>query len=87
MEATYGASAERGEARPKLETAVERAAALCQRRKGQTAAAAKAAERAVREHPYPAIGSRSVGVCLSAFLRCGAGATEIEPVSAFAEGR
>ncbi len=44
------------ELRAKLEAAIEKAKALCQRLQDKTVAAAKATDTAVREHPYQAIG-------------------------------
>ena len=54
MEATE--REEKGELRAKLDTAVEKAKAVCERLQAQTVAAAKASDKAVREHPYQAIG-------------------------------
>ena len=42
--------------RVKLEQAIERTKALCERLERKTVAAAKAADQTVREHPYQAIG-------------------------------
>ncbi len=56
MEATERGDNERGELRAKLDAAVERAKAVCERLQDQTSAAASAADRTVREHPYQAVG-------------------------------
>ena len=40
----------------KLESAIEKAKDACERLEEKTVAAAKAADKAVREHPYQAIG-------------------------------
>jgi len=42
--------------RAKLENVIEKSKEACDRLQDQTAAAAKAADKAVREHPYQAIG-------------------------------
>ena len=42
--------------RDKLDSAIERAKAVCERLQEQTVAAAKASDKAVREHPYQAVG-------------------------------
>ena len=65
MEATRRLDTEQGELRGKLEAATERAKVLCQKLQDRTAAAAKAADDAVREHPYQAIGiAFGVGVLI-----------------------
>lgn len=56
MDATNEFEAEKSELRAKLEAAVEKAKAACERLQEQTAAAAKATDKAVREHPYQAMG-------------------------------
>ena len=56
MEATEHADSEQGTLRAKLEAATEKAKEVSIRLKEQTVAAAKAADEAVREHPYQAIG-------------------------------
>ena len=47
---------EKTNSRAKLEGAIERAKDACERLEGKTIAAAKTADKAVRTHPYPAIG-------------------------------
>ncbi|HEY5909512.1 MAG TPA: hypothetical protein VJA21_02790 [Verrucomicrobiae bacterium] len=42
--------------RAKLEDAIEKAKGACQRLEEKTVAAAKTADKAVRAHPYPAMG-------------------------------
>ena len=42
--------------RAKLESAVEKAKEACERLEEKTVAAAKTADKAVRTHPYPAMG-------------------------------
>ncbi len=42
--------------RAKLESAVEKAKDVCERLEQKTVAAAKTADKAVRTHPYPALG-------------------------------
>jgi ElaB/YqjD/DUF883 family membrane-anchored ribosome-binding protein len=56
METTESLDSERNELRAKLDAAVEKAKDVCERLQEQTAAAAKATDKAVREHPYQAIG-------------------------------
>jgi ElaB/YqjD/DUF883 family membrane-anchored ribosome-binding protein len=47
---------EKSEIRVKLESAIEKAKHACERLEEKTVAAAKATDKAVREHPYQAIG-------------------------------
>jgi ElaB/YqjD/DUF883 family membrane-anchored ribosome-binding protein len=47
---------EKSEIRVKLESAIEKAKDGCERLEEKTVAGAKAADKAVREHPYQAIG-------------------------------
>jgi len=56
----------------KLESAIERAKNACERLEEKTAAAAKAADKVVREHPYQAIGiAFGVGILAGALaMRC-----------------
>ena len=56
MEATGTGSSEKRELRAKLEAATEKAKEVCKALEEKTVATAKAADTAVREHPYPAIG-------------------------------
>jgi ElaB/YqjD/DUF883 family membrane-anchored ribosome-binding protein len=42
--------------RAKLEAAAEKTKVVCERLKNQTAAAAKATDKKIREHPYQAVG-------------------------------
>ena len=56
MEATERADNEKRDIRAKLEAATEKAKEVCQRLQDETVAAAKATDKAVREHPYQAIG-------------------------------
>ena len=56
MEAEAHGETEKGQMRAKLEAAVEKAKAVCERLEEKTVAAAKASDKAVREHPYQAIG-------------------------------
>lgn len=65
MEATNRVDTEKGEIRAKLENVIERAKEVCERLQDQTAAAAKATDKAVREHPYQAVGvAFGVGVLI-----------------------
>ncbi len=55
--------------RAKLEMAVEKAKAACERLQNQTAAAAKATDKTIREHPYQFMGiAFGLGVVLGAVL-------------------
>ena len=56
MDTTVRGDIEENETQANLERAIERARAACQRLEEKTVAAAKAADRAVREHPYQALG-------------------------------
>jgi ElaB/YqjD/DUF883 family membrane-anchored ribosome-binding protein len=56
MEATERGDTEKNELRAKLEAATEKAKEVCKRLQEETVAAAKATDRAVREHPYQAVG-------------------------------
>jgi len=56
MEATERENIEQRAQRTKLEAAVEKAKAVCERLEEKTVEAAKAADKAIREHPYQAIG-------------------------------
>ena len=56
MEATECAQDEKSELRARLEAAVEKAKAVCESLEEKTVAAAKATDKAVREHPYQAVG-------------------------------
>jgi ElaB/YqjD/DUF883 family membrane-anchored ribosome-binding protein len=56
MEATESVNAERNDLRARLEAATEKAKEVCRKLQEETVAAAKAADKVVREHPYQAIG-------------------------------
>ena len=56
MEATVRGNFEKAEIRERLSTAIQKAKETCERLQDQTTAAAKATDRAVREHPYQASG-------------------------------
>jgi len=47
---------ETSEVQAKLSAVIDKAQDLCERLQNQTAAAAKATDRVVREHPYQAVG-------------------------------
>ncbi len=65
MEAPNRAETEKSEVKAKLESVVEKAKEVCERLQNQTAAAAKATDKTIREHPYHAIGiAFGVGVLL-----------------------
>jgi ElaB/YqjD/DUF883 family membrane-anchored ribosome-binding protein len=72
MEATERGDTEKHELRAKLEAATEKAKEVCKRLQAETVAAAKATDKAVREHPYPAIGiAFGVGLLIGALAtRC-----------------
>jgi ElaB/YqjD/DUF883 family membrane-anchored ribosome-binding protein len=72
MEATKHGESEQSELRAKLEAATEKAKVLCQTLQDKTAAAAKATDEAVREHPYQAIGiAFGVGVLIGVLAAWG----------------
>jgi ElaB/YqjD/DUF883 family membrane-anchored ribosome-binding protein len=56
MEAAERGENEKSELREKLNATLEKAKELCERLQEQTIAGAKAADKTVREHPYPVIG-------------------------------
>jgi len=56
MDETNRVEPEAGQIRASLEKAMEKAKDVCERLQNQTAAAAKAADKTVREHPYQSIG-------------------------------
>ncbi len=69
METTERGDNEKKELRARLEAAVEKAKAACESLQEKTAAAAKATDSAVREHPYQAIGiAFGVGVLLGVLV-------------------
>ena len=69
MEVTERGDSEKTELRARLEAAVERAKAACERLEQKTVAAAKATDKAVREHPYQAVGiAFGVGVLIGVLV-------------------
>ena len=72
MEATERADNEKRDLRAKLEDATEKAKEVCQRLQDETVAAAKVTDKAVREHPYQAIGAAfGLGVLIGVLVsRC-----------------
>jgi ElaB/YqjD/DUF883 family membrane-anchored ribosome-binding protein len=57
------------ESQANLESAIERAKAVCDRLKNQTVAAAKATDDTIREYPYYAVGiALGLGVLIGALL-------------------
>ncbi len=56
MEATSRINTEPDEVRSRLTASIEKAKEMCARLQEQTVAAGKATDKAVREHPYEAIG-------------------------------
>ncbi|MGO8928172.1 MAG: YqjD family protein [Limisphaerales bacterium] len=72
MEATERGDNEKRELRARLEAAVEKAKAACESLEEKTVAAAKATDKAVREHPYQAVGiAFGVGVLIGVLVaRC-----------------
>ena len=56
MDETNPIEIEKVPLRAKLETLIEKATAICERLKEETAAAAKATDKTLREHPYQATG-------------------------------
>jgi ElaB/YqjD/DUF883 family membrane-anchored ribosome-binding protein len=72
MEATEREENKKSELRARLEAAAEKAKAACESLQEKTAAAAKATDQAVREHPYQAVGvAFGVGVLIGVLVaRC-----------------
>ena len=72
MEATESGDNEKSEVRAKLEAAIEKAKDACERLEEKTVAAAKATDKAVREHPYQAVGiAFGVGILIGVLVaRC-----------------
>jgi ElaB/YqjD/DUF883 family membrane-anchored ribosome-binding protein len=69
MDTTEPDDNETGELQAKLSAAIEKAKEVCQRLQDQTAAAAKATDRVVREHPYQSIGvAFGVGLLLGVLI-------------------
>jgi ElaB/YqjD/DUF883 family membrane-anchored ribosome-binding protein len=69
MEAPNRVDTEQREQRAKLESVIEKAKEVCERLQNQTAAAAKAADKDIREHPYQAVGiAFGVGVLLGVLV-------------------
>jgi ElaB/YqjD/DUF883 family membrane-anchored ribosome-binding protein len=65
VEAPNHLETEKSELKGKIETLIGKAKAACERLEEQTAAAAKATDKTIREHPYEAIGvAFGVGVLL-----------------------
>ena len=56
MEASNRVDIEKNELRGRLENVIEKAKAVCERLQDQTTAAAKATDKTIRDHPYPALG-------------------------------
>jgi ElaB/YqjD/DUF883 family membrane-anchored ribosome-binding protein len=70
MDETNRLETEKGQIRANLENVIEKAKDVCERLQNQTAAAAKATDKTVREHPYEAMGvGFGLGV-LVGFLVC-----------------
>jgi ElaB/YqjD/DUF883 family membrane-anchored ribosome-binding protein len=57
METLERGGMEKTDLRVKFDGAIDKAKALCERLQTQTAAAAKASDKAIRGHPYQAIGA------------------------------
>jgi ElaB/YqjD/DUF883 family membrane-anchored ribosome-binding protein len=56
MDETNRLETEKGQIRANLENVIEKAKEACERLQNQTAAAAKATDKTIREHPYEALG-------------------------------
>jgi ElaB/YqjD/DUF883 family membrane-anchored ribosome-binding protein len=56
MDETNRIESEKSQLRAKLENAIEKAQEVCERLQDQTATAAKATDKTIREHPYEAMG-------------------------------
>jgi ElaB/YqjD/DUF883 family membrane-anchored ribosome-binding protein len=67
----------KGAIHAKLRAAIENAKHACERLEEKTAAAAKATDKVVREHPYQAIGIALAWAFWLACSPCGAGAPKV----------
>lgn len=56
MDETNRLETEKGQIRANLENVIEKAKDVCDRLQNQTAAAAKATDKTIRDHPYEALG-------------------------------
>ena len=56
MDETERLETEKGQIRANLENVIEKAKDACERLQNQTAAAAKATDKTIRDHPYEALG-------------------------------
>jgi ElaB/YqjD/DUF883 family membrane-anchored ribosome-binding protein len=56
MDETNRLETEKGQIRANLENVIEKAKDACERLQNQTAAAAKATDKTIRDHPYEALG-------------------------------
>ena len=71
MEASNRIETENNDLKAKLDKAVGKAKEACERLEEQTAAAAKAANKTIREHPYEALGiAFGVGLLLGVLAMC-----------------
>ena len=69
MEAPNRVDTEKPETKAKLENVIEKAKEVCVRLQEQTAAAAKATDKTIREHPYQAMGiGFGVGVLIGVLV-------------------
>jgi ElaB/YqjD/DUF883 family membrane-anchored ribosome-binding protein len=69
MDETNRLESEKGQIRASLENVIEKAKDVCERLQNQTAAAAKATDKTVREHPYQALGiAFGVGVLIGVLV-------------------
>lgn len=69
MEAPNRLEIEKAETKAKLENVIEKAKEACVRLQEQTAAAAKATDKTIREHPYQALGiAFGVGVLIGVLV-------------------
>jgi ElaB/YqjD/DUF883 family membrane-anchored ribosome-binding protein len=72
MEATEELNTKTSELRAKLDTVVQKARMACERMQEQTAAAAKATDKVVHEHPYPTLGiAFGVGILIGVLVMWG----------------
>lgn len=56
MDETNRLETEKGQIRANLENVIDRAKEVCERLQNQTAAAAKATDKTIRQHPYESLG-------------------------------
>lgn len=65
MEEPNRVNAQAGEMKAKLQNVIEKANGVCERLRDQTAAAAKATDKTIRDYPYQAMG---IALCVGVLV-------------------